>query len=431
MAANFCSKLSGKSIKLGILCLAAIFAFAVNVSAQQTFSSGSDGSDGAFDLTGTTPGTIVKLDPTQFHGSGVQNNVFNFTTITIPAGVTVKLSGDRINGPVYWLARGNVDIEGIVDLNGQDGPPAVAILAGRTRALPGAGGFAGGVGGKYDALPIPPGEPGAQPGDGPLGGTVEFFPDRPSCSRGFGGNFSGNPFLVPLVGGSGGGGANVQGAVLSVPYGPGGGAGGGAILIASSSSITVNGTISANGGSAASSVITGCDQISGPGAGGGIRLAAPTISGNGTLTALAGTAQSERGGNGVIRLEAFTDNFNGRFNGTPESMGSPFSTFIPANGPPSVTVINVNGINVTQPPTGSLVTPDATIDTGSAVQITIQARFIPSGTVLTLKVFSDNDTDQIVQTTPLLGTLQSSTATATVTFPSGFSLNYVKATWTQ
>jgi hypothetical protein len=27
--------------------------------------------------------------------------------------------------------------------------------------------------------------------------------------------------------------------------------------------------------------------------------------------------------------------------------------------------------------------------------------------------------------------LQSSTATATVTFPSGFSLKYVKATWTQ
>jgi len=64
------------------------------------------------------------------------------------------------------------------------------------------------------------------------------------------------------------------------------------------------------------------------------------------------------------------------------------------------------------------------------VQLTIQASFIPPGTVITLHVFSDNDTDQTVQTTPLLGTLQSSTATANVTFPSGFSLNFVKATWT-
>ncbi len=62
-----------------------------------------------------------------------------------------------------------------------------------------------------------------------------------------------------------------------------------------------------------------------------------------------------------------------------------------------------------QPPTGNLATPDVAINTGSAVQITIQAKFIPPGTVLTLKVFLDNDTDQIVQTTPLLGTLQSST----------------------
>jgi hypothetical protein len=135
------------------------------------------------------------------------------------------------------------------------------------------------------------------------------------------------------------------------------------------------------------------------------------------------------GGDGIIRLEAFTDAFTGTLQGTQHN-GSPFNTFIPTTGPPSVTVTSVNGVTVTQPPTGNLATPDVTIDTSAPVQLTIQAQFIPPGTVLTLKVFSDNDTDLIVQTTPLLGTLQSSTATATVTFPSGFSLNYVKATWT-
>jgi hypothetical protein len=60
----------------------------------------------------------------------------------------------------------------------------------------------------------------------------------------------------------------------------------------------------------------------------------------------------------------------------------------------------------------------------------VQASYIPVGTVITLHVFSDDNADQTVQTTALVGTLQSSTATATVTFPSGYSLNYVKATWT-
>ena len=72
-----------------------------------------------------------------------------------------------------------------------------------------------------------------------------------------------------------------------------------------------------------------------------------------------------------------------------------------------------------------------TIDTSSSVTLTVHASNIPVGTVITLHVFSDNDTDQTVQTTQLAGTLQSSTATANVTFPSGYSLNYVKATWKQ
>jgi len=153
------------------------------------------------------------------------------------------------------------------------------------------------------------------------------------------------------------------------------------------------------------------------------------------LTAMGGPSINNtvvQSGNGIIRLEAFTDAFTGTLQGTQHN-GSPFNTFIPTTGPPSVTVTSVNGVAVTQPPTGNLATPDVTIDTGSPVQITIQAQFIPPGTVVTLKVFSDSDTDQIIgmgQTTPLQGTLQSSTATATVTFPSGFSLSYVKATWT-
>lgn len=126
----------------------------------------------------------------------------------------------------------------------------------------------------------------------------------------------------------------------------------------------------------------------------------------------------------------FTDSFTGSVGGT-QSMGSPFATFVPTTPPGSVTVVSVDTVTLSQPPTGSLTTPDATINTTTSSTITIQASYIPVGTVVTLHVFSDNNTDQMKQTTPLAGSLQSSTATATVTFPSGYSLNYVKATWTQ
>jgi hypothetical protein len=62
----------------------------------------------------------------------------------------------------------------------------------------------------------------------------------------------------------------------------------------------------------------------------------------------------------------------------------------------------------------------------------VQTTNIPVGTILTLSVFSDNNTQQSVKTTPLVatGTTGQAQATATVTFPSGYALNYVKATWT-
>src|SRR2546427_4320739 len=104
--------------------IAALVALALFVGAPpveaQNFSSGSDGSDGAFAPSGP-PGTVVLFDPSQFHGSQVSANIFNFTTITIPAGVTVRLSGNLINGPVFWLAQGDVDIEGVIDLSGANG----------------------------------------------------------------------------------------------------------------------------------------------------------------------------------------------------------------------------------------------------------------------------------------------------------------------
>ena len=135
------------------------------------------------------------------------------------------------------------------------------------------------------------------------------------------------------------------------------------------------------------------------------------------------------GTNGAIRIEAFTNYFVGGFSGTPASFAWQVSTFVVVT--PRVSVVGVNGTPVTEPPTGNLSTPDVEIDTAGPVTLNIQASGIPLGTLITLHIYSDNNTDQTVQTTPLVGSVEASTATVNVTFPSGYSLNYVKATWTQ
>jgi hypothetical protein len=422
---------------------------AVPASAQ-TFTSGSTGADGALDFSNLPAGSVVTFDPKKFNPplNPAGDNIFNFTTINIPAGITVRLSSRVLSGPVFWLASGDVTLNGTVDLNGENGAPPSPSLSGRVRAMPGAGGFSGGVGGKED-ISSPSASstsPKAQSGDGPTGGLggIFFGPNQCANSTGFSGGFSGNPFLVPLVGGSGGGGGEFLGTpIAQLPYGAGGGAGGGAILIASSTSIIVNGSIRANGGNGSpGNAPGGCGAVGASGAagsGGAVRLVAPTVGGTGILSVRGGNPNGAFGvetasgiaasPDGAIRIETFSDAFRGTLAG-PFAIGTPFSLFLPTTPPPSITVSAVNGIDLAQPPTGKLTTPDAIIDTLSPVQITIQASFIPPGTVITLHVFSDNNTDQTVQTTPLLGTLQSSTATANVTFPSGFSLNFVKATWT-
>ena len=137
----------------------------------QTFTSGSTGSDGPLDFSSLPTGSVVVFDPKKFTPplNPAGDNIFNFTTINIPAGITVKLSGRVLNGPVFWLASGDVTINGTVDLNGENGAPPSPSLSGRIRAMPGAGGFSGGVGGKEDISSSTP-QPKAQPGDGPTGG---------------------------------------------------------------------------------------------------------------------------------------------------------------------------------------------------------------------------------------------------------------------
>ncbi|WP_089938180.1 hypothetical protein [Candidatus Entotheonella palauensis] len=110
----------------------------------QVFDSSSNGFDGALDLSNAEPGNTILFDPATFDPplDPDRDNIYHFTTITIPEGITVRLTARILDvRPVVWLASDAVQIAGKIDLNGEaghthtiDGFPAVA----------GAGGYGGG-----------------------------------------------------------------------------------------------------------------------------------------------------------------------------------------------------------------------------------------------------------------------------------------------
>jgi hypothetical protein len=395
---------------LVIAALAVLFN-STQIAHAQSFDSGSNGSDGALNLT--TPGTI-EFDPTSFNPplDPDGDNIYHFTTITIASGVTVRLTAKHLNGPVFWLASGAVQINGTIDLSGGQGHPATTVLADRKPSIPGAGGYPGGVG----SLGTSPAQPGSGPGGGQTSGGSAGYAAPGRCgSIGPPGPAYGNNFLVPLLGGSGGAGVNGN---KNGGTNFGGGAGGGAILLASSVSITVNGAIVTNGSG---------DSGGGQGSGGAIRLVAPPISGTGVLSASV-VASFQCASDGRIRLEAFQQNFTGTTNPA-RVLASPFALFLPTTPAPSVRVVNIDGQPVPANPMGSFTVPDVAINKSAAVTVQIAASNIPPGTVVKLYISSENAPDQTIDSLPLAGTLATSTATASVVLPPGFSRGFVRATW--
>ena len=234
-------KLQALAVFLGVLLLAGLISSRVGAQVQQ-FSSGSTGADGPLNIN--APG-VTYLDPKAMKIDPAGDNIFNFTTITVAVGSILKISEVKIHGPVYFLAQGDVVLNGVIDLRGDDSPGPTATATDQIPAYAGSGGYSGGLGGisgdaHHQALS----------GNGPGGGAAGDVTGVVSAYAG-GGLFTTNRFLVPLVGGSGGGGTNDTG------YGSQGGAGGGALLIASSTTITLIYGGNANGFNTGSIYATG------------------------------------------------------------------------------------------------------------------------------------------------------------------------------
>jgi hypothetical protein len=71
--------------------------------------TGSDGSDGPFNPTVNTAINMATHP----------NGIYQYTSVNIPANVTVTFTPNANNTPVVWLVQNNVVINGAVSVSGQ------------------------------------------------------------------------------------------------------------------------------------------------------------------------------------------------------------------------------------------------------------------------------------------------------------------------
>ena len=398
--------------------LFSLLSAAATVQAQNNFSSGSTGADGAFAPTASQ--SIAVPD----------SGVFNFTTVNIPSTVAITFTRNASNKPLTILASGDVVIAGTINLDGKPGNSNGNGGAG------GPGGFNGGAGG-YGFDQSFSGVSGEGPGGGGGGFSSTTTTSNPGTGGGggyglagsTGGGVSPGPggpkygavTILPLVGGSGGGG----GGAINGSRGGAGGGGGGAILIASSGTITINGTIFARGGGSLSTTAAG-----GSGAGGAIRLIANAVVGTGTLNVSGGSrgcgaSCAGDGARGYVRLEAYdTNNFTGT--SAPGNFIS-FALPHPITPPnaPQLRIASVGGVNAPAAPLGSLQgVPDIIVPSSQTnpVTVALEGSNLPVGTVVQVILTPATGARTTVQSGGLAGSESASTASASVTLPGGISV---------
>ncbi len=401
------------------------------------FQSGSNEEDG--ELLITANDTLVIQD----------DGVHNYTSITIQNGATLTLLPNTKNTPVIFLASGDVTIEGTLNLSGENGLSTDHPNAGMagSEAQGTAGGYYGGRGG---VAIINGGTNIATPGGGPGGGLASLNPSSFSSTgrAGTGGSHAlpggipasnpvdppptyGDSRLLTLTGGSGGAGGNINVTNPTTREGAGGGAGGGAICIASSGTITVDGTIDASGGSGTSSggFDGGGVRGSGGGAGGAVRLMANTIAGNGSVLAnggVGGFGSNATGGAGYVRFESFNISGNLPNNSNPSpSSAAPTIVSFPPDLIPTISVASIAGVPVPVDAGGRITMPDLIIpDTESnPVQIVLQTENVPDGAIITCRITQENGETLVVDSTPVA----SDSATASVDLDSGIGGIYTTA----
>lgn len=385
------SSLAKRPHELRAAVLSALLMLAVGFTAHAQVNTGSTGSDGPFDYSAISVTTNVVIDMHD-HPAGI----YNYTYVNIPANVTVTFIPNANNTAVVWLVQNNVIINGTVDVSGQR-------FSGTQGGLGGPGGWAGGNGQN--------GSLAATDGQGPGGGFWNGYtagnygsPTTGSLPISYG-----NSFLIPLLGGSGASGCSAG----SSSTGQGGGGGGGAILIAAANSVQIGGWIKSLGGQGGGGV----------GSGGGIRVVASQINGNGTVDVASGGPFSGR-----VRFDAYNVGFTGNVNGT-SSQGSQF-IIIPTTGElPQLYVSSVGGIALSASPGGLLSVPDAiiTAQQTNPIPVIVSCAGLPLGTPITVTIKPANGSAVMATGSNNSGTASSSSATISINIPTGGGLIYATA----
>lgn len=268
--------MKAKSVRLALF-------IALFLAPRSIAQIGGTGADGIFQ-----PTSDITLDTTPRPGG------WNFSSITIPAGVTVRVVGTN---PAILRSQGAVLVAG--HLNADGFPPDATTGTG---GAGGPGGFAGGnvgasgagpaggPGGSYSPFGISSGTPGghATPGYVYLGSPTGTY---------------GSDWVFDMRGGSGQGGGTWP-LSYGYPWGSGGAGGGGVLVVLSDATIDVTGLVTSRG--------SHTTNISGLGAGGSIMLRAInalTVGSIGLIDAAGGRHPLgiTYSGDGFIRLDGYGD----------------------------------------------------------------------------------------------------------------------------
>lgn len=379
--------------------------FTCLAGSAQAITVPSDGTDGAL-----TPTSDIVIDlslatnatwdtPNSGNaGNGVYDSeqwavVFKYTSVDIPEDVTVSFANHPTKAPVVWLVEGDVTISGTLDLTGGNGTGDSIGRLVPTEAGP--GGFRGGAFG--------PDGNGA--GYGPGGGNVNV--------KGTYGQTYGNPQIIPLIGGSGGGMDNF--------YAITGGGGGGAILIATPGTITIDGLINADGGGDTN------NSKRNNGSGGAIRLIADEVAGIGSLSAV---SPGNSDGFGRIRIEANTLDTGIQL--APDTVAIDpleFPIIWPASDAPKVIVTSIDGAAAPSDPESPLqASADVSIENNGPVQVALQTVDFPISGVVQVRVVHKYGAASWVDATYVSGDFSSAVWVANITFSPGFSAVQARAT---
>lgn len=148
----------------------------------------------------------------------------------------------------------------------------------------------------------------------------------------------------------------------------------------------------------AGSPVTRRVECAGTGAGGGLRLVAPLVSGGGTISADKGrlyTGGNTGGGLGRVRIEACQKEVTGSIIGVSRIVTlSPNAIILSDSlGSQSICITQLAGLDVAEVPSGNFLDPDISINSDAPIELTVEAQNILIDATRALDLYPETGPD--------------------------------------